>query len=94
MDGTIHSSFRSRCKSVLITLGTIFLLFFAVPININPPPNSLGISFNNTIQLYDNYVKKFNKTYRTDEVLKLKKYIPFKVKKLIKLLVLFLYILY
>lgn len=68
----------STCRSVSTTLLVVVLLFFAVPIRIEPPVSSTN-GDNHSDPVFVVYMKTFNKTYRDNDTLKSEKYVAFTV---------------
>lgn len=66
-----------RCKTILTTIVVVICLFGFVPIRIAPPNTAFNSTETNL--LFSSYVEKFNKPYRNNETLRLRKLSGFKV---------------
>lgn len=64
-----------QCKTVFSVLGFLLLLFFGIPIRVDPPV----VPHNNTELLFVNFLSKFNKSYSNNETLRLQKFAAFQV---------------
>lgn len=64
-----------QCKTVISVIGFIVLLFFGIPIRVDPP----HVPHNETIILFNNFIEQYNKSYGFNDTLRSQKFEAFQV---------------